>query len=201
MLPVVGEIEPRLAFLLALSAGGGGPKSALLEAMVADHGLEGRVSLWGPVPCEKARDFLVDVAAKSRKIIRLAFNKQTWPACEKVWDQGKAPKKHIFAAFEFSQRLAPQQTSHAPVCPPCVQLQGHIFLNASLTEAFCIAIVEAAACGLLVVSTRVGGVPETNVSAHYLSMRVDMQSPNCALHASGGFHKRRYHQLPNYAMN
>jgi hypothetical protein len=40
------------------------------------------------------------------------------------------------------------------------QLQGHIFINASLTEAFCMAIVEAASAGLLVVSTRVGGVPE-----------------------------------------
>jgi phosphatidylinositol glycan class A protein len=29
-----------------------------------------------------------------------------------------------------------------------------------LTEAFCIAIVEAASCGLLVVSTKVGGIPE-----------------------------------------
>lgn len=28
-------------------------------------------------------------------------------------------------------------------------LQGHIFLNTSLTEAYCIAIVEAAACGLV----------------------------------------------------
>ncbi|CAF4161618.1 unnamed protein product [Rotaria sp. Silwood2] len=37
---------------------------------------------------------------------------------------------------------------------------GHIFLNTSLTEAFCMAIVEAAACGLLVVSTEVGGIPE-----------------------------------------
>ncbi|CAJ1436683.1 unnamed protein product [Effrenium voratum] len=41
-----------------------------------------------------------------------------------------------------------------------VLVRGHIFLNTSLTEAFCIAIVEAAACGLLVVSTEVGGVPE-----------------------------------------
>ncbi|KAJ3333893.1 hypothetical protein HDU76_001809 [Blyttiomyces sp. JEL0837] len=39
-------------------------------------------------------------------------------------------------------------------------VQGHIFLNTSLTEAFCIAIVEAACCGLLVVCTKVGGVPE-----------------------------------------
>nr|SVE84223.1 EOG090X0515 [Daphnia pulex] len=39
-------------------------------------------------------------------------------------------------------------------------LRGHIFLNTSLTEAYCIAIVEAAACGLQVVSTKVGGIPE-----------------------------------------
>lgn len=41
-----------------------------------------------------------------------------------------------------------------------VLVQGHIFLNTSLTEAFCIAIVEAASCGLQVISTKVGGVPE-----------------------------------------
>lgn len=41
-----------------------------------------------------------------------------------------------------------------------VLVQGNIFLNASLTEAFCMAIVEAASCGLQVVSTKVGGVPE-----------------------------------------
>ncbi|XP_022103776.1 phosphatidylinositol N-acetylglucosaminyltransferase subunit A-like isoform X2 [Acanthaster planci] len=38
--------------------------------------------------------------------------------------------------------------------------EGDIFLNTSLTEAFCMAIVEAAYCGLQVVSTKVGGVPE-----------------------------------------
>lgn len=41
-----------------------------------------------------------------------------------------------------------------------VLVRGHIFLNCSLTEAFCIALLEAASCGLLSVSTRVGGVPE-----------------------------------------
>ncbi|XP_058465005.1 phosphatidylinositol N-acetylglucosaminyltransferase subunit A isoform X2 [Malaya genurostris] len=41
-----------------------------------------------------------------------------------------------------------------------VLTQGHIFLNTSLTEAYCMAIVEAASCGLQVVSTRVGGIPE-----------------------------------------
>jgi phosphatidylinositol N-acetylglucosaminyltransferase subunit A len=41
-----------------------------------------------------------------------------------------------------------------------VLCRGHIFLNTSLTEAFCIAILEAASCGLLCVSTNVGGIPE-----------------------------------------
>ncbi|CAM9684898.1 unnamed protein product, partial [Ectocarpus sp. 6 AP-2014] len=41
-----------------------------------------------------------------------------------------------------------------------VLVRGHIFLNCSLTESFCIAILEAASCGLFVVSTAVGGVPE-----------------------------------------
>ncbi|XP_011495421.1 PREDICTED: N-acetylglucosaminyl-phosphatidylinositol biosynthetic protein isoform X2 [Ceratosolen solmsi marchali] len=38
--------------------------------------------------------------------------------------------------------------------------KGHIFLNTSLTEAYCMAIVEAASCGLQIVSTKVGGIPE-----------------------------------------
>lgn len=38
--------------------------------------------------------------------------------------------------------------------------RGHIFLNTSLTESFCLSILEAASCGLLVVSTNVGGIPE-----------------------------------------
>ena len=42
----------------------------------------------------------------------------------------------------------------------CCLVKGNVFLNMSLTEAFCTAIVEAACCGLHVVSTRVGGVPE-----------------------------------------
>ena len=35
-------------------------------------------------------------------------------------------------------------------------VRGDIFLNTSLTEAFCMAIVEAASCGLVVVSTKAG---------------------------------------------
>jgi phosphatidylinositol N-acetylglucosaminyltransferase subunit A len=52
---------------------------------------------------------------------------------------------------------------------PKVLVQGHVFVNCSLTEAFCIAIVEAACAGLLVVSTRVGGVPEV-LPEHHLRL-------------------------------
>lgn len=64
--------------------GGDGPKRPLLEAVVREHGLEGRVLLVGAVPHECVRQLLV---------------------------------------------------------------RGHIFLNCSLTEAFCMALVEAAAAG------------------------------------------------------
>lgn len=41
-----------------------------------------------------------------------------------------------------------------------VMIRGHMLLSTSLTEAFGTVLVEAAACGLMVVATRVGGVPE-----------------------------------------
>lgn len=37
---------------------------------------------------------------------------------------------------------------------------GDIFLNVSISEAFCIAILEAAACGLYILSTKIGGIQE-----------------------------------------
>jgi len=43
---------------------------------------------------------------------------------------------------------------------PSVLSSSHIFLNTALTEAFCIAICEAARMGLSVVSSNVGGIPE-----------------------------------------
>lgn len=41
-----------------------------------------------------------------------------------------------------------------------VMVQGQIYLHPSLTEAFGTVLVEAASCGLLVVTTNVGGIPE-----------------------------------------
>ncbi|KAI2622869.1 glycosyltransferase family 4 protein [Xylaria nigripes] len=41
-----------------------------------------------------------------------------------------------------------------------IMIRGHIYLHPSLTEAFGTVIVEAASCGLYVVCTAVGGIPE-----------------------------------------
>jgi glycosyltransferase involved in cell wall biosynthesis len=60
-----------------------------------------------------------------------------------------------------------------------LQLQGQIFVNASLTEAFCMAIVEAASAGLLVVSTRVGGVPEVTDIAGNTTAPASSSSSSC----------------------
>ena len=49
-----------------------------------------------------------------------------------------------------------------------VMVRGHIYLHPSLTEAFGTVIVEAASCGLYVVCTRVGGIPE--VLPPYMTM-------------------------------
>lgn len=76
---------------------------------------------------------------------------------------GDGPKRLLLEEMREKHRLHDRvrligAVPHAHVRD--VLCQGHIFLNSSLTESFCIAILEAAACGLFVVSTRVGGVPE-----------------------------------------
>eukprot|EP00920_Eleutheroschizon_duboscqi_P016926 GHVT01040278.1.p1 GENE.GHVT01040278.1~~GHVT01040278.1.p1 ORF type:complete len:433 (+),score=70.50 GHVT01040278.1:416-1714(+) len=76
---------------------------------------------------------------------------------------GDGPKRIALAEMRERNRLHDRvellgAVHHSDV--RTILRRGHVFLNCSLTEAFCIAIVEAAACGLLVVSTRVGGVPE-----------------------------------------
>uniref|UniRef100_A0A0K0D1C5 GlcNAc-PI synthesis protein n=1 Tax=Angiostrongylus cantonensis TaxID=6313 RepID=A0A0K0D1C5_ANGCA len=70
---------------------------------------------------------------------------------------------------------------------------GHIFINTSLTEAFCMSIVEAASCGLHVVSTRVGGVPEV-LPAEFISLEEPV--PELLVDAiSDAVYKREKRQL------
>ncbi|TRY52261.1 Glycosyl transferase family 1/GPI anchor biosynthesis related protein [Cryptosporidium tyzzeri] len=76
---------------------------------------------------------------------------------------GDGPKKHLLhemcKKYNLSNRV--ELLGSVPHTQVCRVLQrGHIFLNTSLTEAFGISIIEAASCGLLVVSSNVGGIPE-----------------------------------------
>lgn len=76
---------------------------------------------------------------------------------------GDGPKRYLIEEMKDKYRLHNRIEMLGSVPYEKVRdvlVRGHIFLNTSLTESFCTAIVEAACCGLLIVSTNVGGVPE-----------------------------------------
>lgn len=56
-----------------------------------------------------------------------------------------------------------------------VMIRGHMLLSTSLTEAFGTVLVEAASCGLMVVATRVGGVPEVLPKEMTVFVRPDVE--------------------------
>lgn len=76
---------------------------------------------------------------------------------------GDGPKRLALQEMVEAERLQERvkflgAIPHASVRD--VLVQGDVFLNCSLTESFCIAILEASCAGLQVVSTNVGGIPE-----------------------------------------
>lgn len=76
---------------------------------------------------------------------------------------GDGPKRLVLEEVREKYQLTERVQMLGAIDHPNVRkilVKGDIFINTSLTEAFCIAIVEAACCGLQVVSTKVGGVPE-----------------------------------------
>ena len=81
----------------------------------------------------------------------------------KVIIGGDGPKKYLLeqmvSVFQMEDRITlTGSLSHSQVRE--YLYKGDIFLNTSLTESFCIAILEAACTGLVVVSTNIGGVEE-----------------------------------------
>ena len=85
---------------------------------------------------------------------------------------GEGPKKVELEQMRELHRLHERVQMIGSVPAESVRsvlVKGQIFLNTSLTEAFCMAIVEAAACGLYVVSTAVGGIPEV-LPDHMISL-------------------------------
>lgn len=126
---------------------------------------------FAPDPAARRRTLGVTVVVISRLVYRKGADllAEVLPAACRRFPQvrfligGDGPKRGLLEEVRDRHGLHEQVAmlgalAHADV--RSVLVQGHIFLNTSLTEAFCIAILEAASCGLLSVSTRVGGVPE-----------------------------------------
>ncbi|KAK0285147.1 Phosphatidylinositol N-acetylglucosaminyltransferase GPI3 subunit [Friedmanniomyces endolithicus] len=68
------------------------------------------------------------------------------------------PQQLVYTATGQSRVILTGGIRHEEVRD--VMVRGHMLLSTSLTEAFGTVLVEAASCGLMVVATRVGGVPE-----------------------------------------
>ena len=109
-----------------------------------------------PDPSKRSKDITIVVA--SRLVYRKGIDLLVAvipPVCEKFPHVhflivGDGPKRVELEQMRESHVLQDRVTmmgavDHAHVRDALVQ--GHIFLNTSLTEAFCIAIVEAASCG------------------------------------------------------
>lgn len=85
-----------------------------------------------------------------------------WPALKFVVG-GDGPKRGALEAMVARASLSGRvellgAVAHGDV--PALLHRGAVFLNCSLTESFCVAVLEAACAGCHVVSTPVGGVPE-----------------------------------------
>jgi len=76
---------------------------------------------------------------------------------------GDGPKRKLLETARAKHGLQNCVYMVGEVDPGCVREllhRGQILLNCSLTESFGITLLEAAACGLLTVSTNVGGIPD-----------------------------------------
>uniref|UniRef100_A0A804UEB0 phosphatidylinositol N-acetylglucosaminyltransferase n=1 Tax=Zea mays TaxID=4577 RepID=A0A804UEB0_MAIZE len=153
------------------------------KVVFTDHSLYGFADA-GSIHMNKVLQFtLADIdqaicvshTSKENTVLRLVYRKGADLLVEVIPEVCRLfPKVHFIVGGDGPKRVRLEEmrekfslqdrvemlgaVPHAQV--RSVLISGHIFLNSSLTEAFCIAILEAASCGLLTVSTRVGGVPE-----------------------------------------
>ncbi|XP_075156570.1 phosphatidylinositol glycan anchor biosynthesis class A [Haematobia irritans] len=127
-------------------------------------------ALFTPDPTQRPQDGTINIVVASRLVYRKGIDLLTGiiprfkeNPCVKFIIVGDGLKRELLEEIREKTNMQDRvqmigAVEHAQVRDYLVQ--GHIFLNTSLTEAYCMAIVEAASCGLQVVSTRVGGIPE-----------------------------------------
>ena len=120
-----------LPYPLTLAVGGDGPKRLALEEMRERYQLHERIEMLGAVNQVDMPSVIYLVAAHPPILL----------------STGTCTRRHLF-------KLLPYGNSRLLL--PCLSSMCVYYDQ----EAFCMAIVEAACCGLLVVSTKVGGIPE-----------------------------------------
>jgi glycosyltransferase involved in cell wall biosynthesis len=118
----------------------------VLEEMRARHKLHHRVELLGAVHATEAR--------LSHTHARACTHTACTPTCTDGRRAGSVGARCAACCPLRAARLRRLHAGHPAAAQQVrnVLVRGRIFLNCSLTEAFCIAILEAASCGLLVVS-------------------------------------------------
>ncbi|KAH8298483.1 hypothetical protein KR044_006126 [Drosophila immigrans] len=152
-----------------------GKENTVLRARVAKH----RVSvipnavdtaLFTPDPNRRPDNGVINIVVASRLVYRKGIDLLAGviPRFKKTPNVnfiivGDGPKRDLLEEIREKTNMQDRveilgAVEHAKVRD--VLVRGHIFVNTSLTEAYCMAIVEAASCGLQVVSTSVGGIPE-----------------------------------------
>ncbi|XP_062137403.1 LOW QUALITY PROTEIN: uncharacterized protein LOC133846437 [Drosophila sulfurigaster albostrigata] len=168
-----------------------GKENTVLRARVAKH----RVSvipnavdtaLFTPDPKRRPDNGVINIVVASRLVYRKGIDLLAGviPRFKKTPNVnfiivGDGPKRDLLEEIREKTNMQDRveilgAVEHAQVRE--VLVRGHIFVNTSLTEAYCMAIVEAASCGLQVVSTSVGGIPEVLPNSLILLTEPDIET-------------------------
>ncbi|KAH8421004.1 hypothetical protein KR222_002750 [Zaprionus bogoriensis] len=168
-----------------------GKENTVLRARVAKH----RVSvipnavdtaLFTPDPSRRPGNDIINIVVASRLVYRKGTDLLAGliPRFKNIPNirfiiAGDGPKRDLLEEIREKTNMQDRveilgAVEHAQVRE--VLVRGHIFVNTSLTEAYCMAIVEAASCGLQVVSTCVGGIPEVLPNSLILLTEPDIEA-------------------------
>ncbi|EDW10565.2 phosphatidylinositol N-acetylglucosaminyltransferase subunit A [Drosophila mojavensis] len=173
-----------------------GKENTVLRACVAKH----RVSvipnavdtaLFTPDPSQRPDNGVINIVVASRLVYRKGIDLlagviprfKNSPNINFII-VGDGPKRDLLEEIREKTNMQDRveilgAVEHAKVRD--VLVRGHIFVNTSLTEAYCMAIVEAASCGLQVVSTSVGGIPEVLPNSLILLAEPDIEAIYAAI--------------------
>ncbi|KAH8277861.1 hypothetical protein KR018_008797 [Drosophila ironensis] len=189
-----------------------GKENTVLRAKVAKH----RVSvipnavdtaLFTPDPRQQPGDDRITIVVASRLVYRKGIDLlagliprfRNTPNVHFII-VGDGPKRDLLEEIREKANMQDRvemvgAVEHAKVRD--ILVRGHIFLNTSLTEAYCMAIVEAASCGLQVVSTCVGGIPEVLPQSLILLAEPDIDAIYSGLLVAIDRHRKRVAKTPD----